>query len=168
MKDGGAYAAGIRKGDRIEKLNNVNIQSGGDLQDQVSRFKPGDKINVTVNRDGKIIEMSVTLKNKSGSYDLVKKESPMEKLGAEFSTLDESKAKEYGVKGGVVVKKINKGAIFNQTRMKDGFVILKVNDQDVKSVDDMRKIIGKEKSITISGFYPGYEGLYEYPITLEQ
>ena len=78
------------------------------------------------------------------------------------------KAKEYGIMGGVVVKKINSsGALYDQTRMKDGFVILKVNDRDVNNVDEMRKIIGNEKSITISGFYPGYDGLYEYPITLE-
>jgi hypothetical protein len=37
----------------------------------------------------------------------------------------------------------------------------------VKSVDEMRKAIGNSNQINISGFYPGYEGLYEYPITLE-
>jgi len=51
--------------------------------------------------------------------------------------------------------------------MKDGFVILKINDKDVKSVDEMKKIIAQENNITISGFYPGYDGLYEYPINLE-
>jgi S1-C subfamily serine protease len=92
----------------------------------------------------------------------------MDLLGADFVNLDSKKAKEYGITGGVVVKKINSdGALYDQTRMKDGFVILKVNDKDVNNVDEMRKIIGNEKSVTISGFYPGDDGLYEYPITLE-
>jgi 3-hydroxyisobutyrate dehydrogenase-like beta-hydroxyacid dehydrogenase len=86
----------------------------------------------------------------------------------EIFSRDPKKAKEYGITGGVVVRKINSsGALYDQTRMKDGFVILKVNDRDVNNVDEMRKIIGNEKSVTISGFYPGYDGLYEYPITLE-
>ena len=101
------------------------------------------------------------------NYDIVKNDSQLDLLGADFATLDAKKAKEYGINGGVLVKKINSGALNDQTRMKDGFVILKVNDKEVKSVDDMRKIIGTDKSVTISGFYPGYDGLYEYPITLE-
>jgi hypothetical protein len=98
-----------------------------------------------------------------------KTDATLDALGGEFVTLDAKKAKEYGIAGGVVVKKINTsgGALNDQTRMKDGFVILKVNDRDVNNVDEMRKIIGNEKSVTISGFYPGYDGLYEYPITLE-
>ena len=108
------------------------------------------------------------MKNKSGNYDIVKNDDQLDALGADFATLDAKKAKQYGIDGAVVVKKINNGALFDQTRMKDGFIILKVNDKDVKSVDEMRKVIGTEKSITISGFYPGYDGLYEYPITINQ
>ena len=88
-------------------------------------------------------------------------------LGADFITLDQKKAKEYGVSGGVIVKKINSGALNDQTRMKDGFIILKINDKDVKSVEELKTAIGSQKSVTISGFYPGYDGLYEYPITLD-
>ena len=165
--DGGAYLAGIRKGDQIRKINGSDITSGGELQDQVSRHKPGDKIPVTVIRNGKPLTFTVTLKNKAGNFDIVRNDSKMDLLGAEFSSLDSKKAVEYGVDGGIIVKKINNGVLYDQTRMKDGFVILRVNDKDVKSVDEMRKAIGNSNQINISGFYPGYEGLYEYPITLE-
>ncbi len=165
--DGAAYAAGIRKGDRIQKINGVEISSGGELQEQVSRYKPGDKISVSILRNEKPLLLTVTLKNKSGNYDIVKNESQLDLLGADFAPLELKKAKEYGVNGGVIVKKINSGALYDQTRMKDGFVILRVNDKDVKNLDELRKAVGNEKSITISGFYPGYDGLYEYPITLE-
>ena len=49
--------------------------------------------------------------------------------------------------------------------MKDGFIILKVNDQPV-NIEDINKAIGDSKSVNISGFYPGYDGLYEYMISL--
>ncbi|MFT3911001.1 MAG: trypsin-like peptidase domain-containing protein [Ferruginibacter sp.] len=167
-KNGGADAAGIRKGDRIQKINGVEVNSGAELMEQVSRYKPGDKIPVTYVRDDKQNTVNVTLKNISGNYDLVKNDAVMDQLGASFLTLDPKKAKEYGVSGGVIVKKINAGgALEEQTRMKDSFVILKVNDKDVKNVDELKAAVGSEKSFTLSGFYPGYDGLYEYPITLD-
>jgi Do/DeqQ family serine protease len=165
--DGGAYAAGVRKGDRIVKINGTVINSGGELQEQVSKHKPGDKIPVVVSRDGKLLTLTVTLRNKAGNFDIVRNDSKLDLLGADLMNLDLKKSKEYGVDGGVVVKKINQGALYDQTRMKDGFIILRVNDLDVTSVDGLKKAIGTANQITISGFYPGYEGLYEYPITLE-
>jgi serine protease Do len=164
--DGGAHAAGIRTGDRIEKINGVQILTGGELQEQVSRYKPGDKVPVTYLRNGKEQTVTVTLKNKAGNYDIVKTDELADLLGADFVALDEKKAREYGVAGGVFVKKIKEGAINDQTRMKDGFVILKVNNKEVKSLTELKDAIGSDKSITISGFYPGYDALYEYPISL--
>ncbi len=166
-KDGAAAAAGIRKGDKLLKINSTPITNGSELQEQISRFKPGDKISVTVLRDKKEQIINVTLRNKAGTIDLVKGNTKMDLLGADFATLESAKAKDYNINGGVVVKKIKEGALNDQTRMKDGFVILKINDTDVKNVEEMRKAIGNQKDINISGFYPGYDGVYEYPITLE-
>lgn len=167
--NGAAAAAGIKKGDFITKINGADITSSSELVEQVTRYKPGDKVDVTYNRSGAEKTVTVTLKNNAGNYDIVKEDnSALSKLGADFATLDAKKVKEYGVNGGVVVKKINAdGALSNQTRMRDGFIILKVNETDVKNTDDLKKIIGNSKSFTISGFYPGYDGVYDYPISIE-
>ena len=164
--NGGAYAAGIRKGDIIKKINGVEVTSGGEMQEQVSRYKPGDKVPVTFIRNDKENSVVVTLKNNAGNYEVVKVDAAIDALGAEFLTLDVKKAKEFGVNGGVIVKKINNGVLNDQTRMKDGFIILKVNNKEVLSINDLRQVIGGAKTITISGFYPGYDGLYEYPVSL--
>lgn len=166
LTTGGAYMAGIRKGDRIQKVNGVSILSGGELQEQVSRYKPGDKVPVTFIRNDKESTVTITLKNNSGTYDVVKNDA-LDKLGGEFTALDTKKAKEYGVPGGVIVRRITKGPIADQTRMKDNFIILKVNNKSVASVDDLRSAVGSNGTVTISGFYPGFEGLYEYPLTLD-
>ena len=163
---GGAYAAGIRKGDIIKKINAIDITSGAEMQEQISRYKPGDKVVVTYSRNEKEYTANVTLKNQAGTYDIVKNDSNVDLLGADFSNLDSKKAKEYGVPGGVVVKKISAGALNDQTRMKDGFIIVKINNTSVNSVDELKNAISTNKTISISGFYPGYDGLYEYVVNL--
>ena len=91
----------------------------------------------------------------------------LDKLGADLATLDPKKAKEYGLSGGVIVKKINKGVIDDQTRMKDGFIITKANGKDVKSVQELKGALGSSKELKVEGFYPGTDELFEYPLILE-
>ena len=162
-----ALESGLKKGDIIKSVNGTAVTLPSELQELVTRYKPGDKIAVVYSRNGKDGTANATLKNKIGNFDIVKTDNVAMKLGADFVTLDPKKAKEYGVPGGIVVKKINEGALKDQTRMRDGFIIVKANDTDVKNLDDLNKIIGSSKSVTVSGFYPGYDALYDYPISLE-
>lgn len=166
-KDGAAIQAGIQKGDVIKKINNYSVNSGSELQEQLSNYKPGDKVSVTINRNGTDRTYEVTLKNNAGTYSIVKPAGMIDKLGAELQTLDPKQAKEYGLSGGVVVRKINEGAINDQTRMRDGFIITKANGKDVKSVDDLKNVIGNNKQVTITGVYPGYSEPFEYPLVLD-
>ncbi|MEP7252870.1 MAG: PDZ domain-containing protein, partial [Ginsengibacter sp.] len=166
-KTGAAVEAGIKKGDIIRKINDRVINSGSELQEQLSNFKPGDKVNVTVERNGSPITYGVTLKNSSGNYDIVKVDAMLDKLGADLITLDPKKAKEYGIPGGVIVKKINEGAINDQTRMRDGFIITKADGKEIKSVDQLKAAVGNSKQVTISGYYPGYSEPYDYPLVLD-
>lgn len=163
--DGGAYEAGIRKGDIIKKINDRTVSTSAEIQEQVSLYKPGDKLPVTYARDGKEKTVTVSLKNRAGTYDIVKVDAVTESLGADFVTLDKTRAKDLNVKGGVIVRKINAGAINDQTRMKDGFIILRINEKEVTSKEEMIKAIGSSRNIIITGFYPGYDGLYEYPVS---
>jgi serine protease Do len=167
VKNGAAKEGGIKVGDEIRKINGVAVSSGSELQEQLSNYKPGDKIKVTYYRSGSESTSEVTLKNNAGTYAIVKPAGMIDKLGAELETLDPQKAKQLGVSGGVVVKKINSGAIDDQTRMRDGFIITKANGKDVKSLDDLKNIIGMQKDVTITGVYPGYNEPFEYPLVLD-
>ncbi|MDQ6758029.1 MAG: trypsin-like peptidase domain-containing protein [Bacteroidota bacterium] len=165
-QNGGAAAAGIKKGDIIRKINGVDVYTGSELQEQLSNFKPGDKVNVTYERNGSNNMAAVTLKNNAGNYDIVKADEMIDKLGVDLVTLDSRQAKTYGISGGVVVKKINEGVINNQTRMRDGFIITKANGKPVKSVDELKSVIGNSKDVKIEGVYPGYDEVFEYPLDL--
>ncbi|MFM2359191.1 MAG: hypothetical protein RLY16_1184, partial [Bacteroidota bacterium] len=168
LSNSAAFDAGLKKGDIIKSVNGTAITIPSELQELITRFKPGDKVTVLYSRNGKDATVTTTLKNKIGNFDIVKQDnSVLVKLGADIASLDTKKAKEYGVPGGVVVRKINDGALKDQTRMRDGFIIVKVNDTEIKTSDDFVRAIGTAKSITITGFYPGYDALFDYPISLD-
>src|SRR5450432_699978 len=157
-KDGGAAAAGIKDGDFIVKINDNAIRSGADLVGQIAIYRPGDKIKVTYMHEGKELTTDVLLKNSSGNTDVVKT-SVLDKLGAEFETINKKDATDIGVKGGVRIKSMDEKGAFSKTRIEDNFVITKVNGKEVLSVDDLRKEIEKTPNgaVKIEGVYPGYE-----------
>jgi serine protease Do len=165
---GAAATAGIKKGDIVTKINDVKVTSGPEMVEQVTRYKPGDKITVTYLREGKENIATLTLKNRAGNTSLVKNATFLEKLGGTLENLDKKTADSYDVPGGVVVKKIGNGAL-SKTKMQDGFVITSVNGIVVKNTDDLRAALEKFKGSTVKleGMYPGYEGSYGYPLNLE-
>jgi Do/DeqQ family serine protease len=162
--DGGAYAAGIKKGDIITRVNNTPVSSGLEMSAQLAGFRPNDKVPVSYIRNGKENTTTVTLKAKASTVDV---SSAGDIIGAELATLDSKKAEEYDVDGGIVVKKIKEGGKLSQTKMDEGFVITSVNGRPVKSVDELGKVINSAiGTIKLEGFYPGYKGSYSYPLEL--
>ncbi|MDB5192545.1 MAG: HtrA protease/chaperone protein [Segetibacter sp.] len=166
---GAALAAGLKKGDVVTKINGVTVNSGPEMVEQVTRYKPGDKVTVTYIRDGKENTANLTLRNKSGNTDVVKSETSIEKLGGKLQTVDKSTAAKLEIPGGVIVKETGSG-VLSRTKMQDGFVITSVNGAAVKSVDELRQALDKNKGYTVKleGIYPGYQGSYVYPLNLGQ
>ncbi|HJS54477.1 MAG TPA: trypsin-like peptidase domain-containing protein [Chitinophagaceae bacterium] len=163
--DGGAYAAGIKKGDIITKVNNKPVSSGIEMSAQIAGYRPNDKVQISYLRGGKEYNTSVTLKAKVSTVEVAT--AAGEIIGAELSNLDSKKAAEYDVSGGVVVRKIKEGGKLSQTKMDEGFVITSVNGRSVKSVDELSRIINSAVgTVKLEGFYPGFRGNYTYPLDL--
>jgi serine protease Do len=167
-----AESAGIRKGDFIKKINGQQISSGSEMAAIISGFKPGDKVPVTYVRDGKEINVSVTLKNRAGTTDVVKADAfdVSEKLGASLVTLDKATAQKYNLPWGVLVRSINEtGLIAQTTRIQEGFVIVKANGKTVKTVEDLQAALQNARGqVQLEGVYPGYDGTYPYTINLSK
>jgi Do/DeqQ family serine protease len=165
--DGAAKGAGLQKGDFITKINDVDINSGPQLQEQVARYKPGDKVNITYVRNGKENTVELTLKNKSGNYEVVKNVSAFDNLGADLVTVDKPTAQKNDISGGVQVKKIGNGLLKN-TRIQEGFIITSVDGQDINNLDDLKTTLNNSHgTVKLEGVYPGYDGTYGYPLSLD-
>jgi S1-C subfamily serine protease len=158
-----AAAAGIKEGDVITSINNVAVNTVPELQEQVSKFRPNDKVNVTVIRDKKTQQFSVTLRNIEGTTQILPGESSNSIFGTTFEDVSQKEKQDLGIKSGVKVKEVGQGKL-REARIRNGFIITEVNDKPVSSVSDIRKIIDTVRPngrIVFNGIYPnGQVGYY--------
>ncbi len=155
-----AKAGGVTKGDVIVKVDGMNTHSIPELQQSIGLHKPGDKVTVTVNRDGTEKDLSVTLRNRTGGSDILKRDESavvMSVLGAQFGNISDQEKQRltrYKVEGGVKVLSIDGGKLA-RTGVEEGFIITKVNGKPVKSVKELEaSLAGKSDSMV------QFEGLY--------
>mgnify|MGYP006084884243 CR=1 FL=1 len=156
VSDGGAAKiAGITEGDVIIKVNDVNIKKVPQLQEQIGRYNPGNKVNVVILRNGKEKNLSVTLRNYEGNTDLIEKPKLETMLSASFEKPTESELKTLGIKSGIKVKDTGKGKL-NDIGIANGFIITKVDKMPIKSVDDFKSQLKKaeKEGVLIEGVYP--------------
>ena len=152
---GAAEESGVKEGDVILKIQDVVVNNVPELQEQVGRFRPGDKVQLTINRAGIMKELSVILKNKNGDTRLIKySESVREELGAEFSPVNSNEKNALNIQHGLRVKNIKEGRLRN-IGIKDGFIITNVGDKVVNSIEDLTEALKSDrKGLLIEGIYP--------------
>ncbi|HQW82876.1 MAG TPA: trypsin-like peptidase domain-containing protein [Ferruginibacter sp.] len=161
---GAAAEAGIKKGDAIIKINADAVTTGSELSEIIARHKPGDNLSITYMRGNQEKTVTVTLKNKLGSFPS-QRDAAIKSLGAAFTAVSKEEAAKLGIAGGVKVGKIGEGIINDQTTIKPGFIITKVGDEVVKSPDDLKQALSKqENNFQIEGIYPGKKQVYYYGI----
>ncbi|MBL7873164.1 MAG: trypsin-like peptidase domain-containing protein [Cyclobacteriaceae bacterium] len=165
-----AKAAGLKPGDVVTKIDGAIIKSSAALIEYVGRKRPGDKIEVTVDRGGKILVIPVILKNREGNTSTVKREEKIEAaaLGFELENVEAKLLKRLDLEQGVRVKSLDNSKL-KRTGMRDGFIITHIDDLPVKSVEDVNKIIKKKKAgdlITFAGIYEDYPREYIYALRM--
>lgn len=156
-----AKAAGIEIGDVITNINGVKIKSSNALQEQINKYRPGDVVEVTVDRSGKMMNFKVELKNAQGNTAVVKNVSAdTQSLGATFKSLSNEQKRALGVAYGVEVSAVSEGK-FQSAGIQKGFIIQSVNDQKMLSAQQLEQLISKvaksnsnDKYLVIKGFYP--------------
>lgn len=161
-----AMQAGLQEGDVITKLNGNTVKSSGQIMEQMNKLRPGDKIEITYIRNNKTFNTSATLRNDQGNTKLTKN-STIASLGCGFMALSDEQKKELQISNGVEVVGVKAGK-FRNAGIKDGFIILEINNTPVNSRDDIENIYnsimsnpGKRKVMIVIGIHPdGKEDYY--------
>lgn len=159
-----AEEAGIKKGDIITHINGNKVKSVSETQDQISRFRPGDKVEIIFLRDNKSKKATVTLKNVNGDTEMIKQVSA-NTLGATLTPLSKQKLQQYGLNNGLEVSKVMRGGKFNRAGIPNGYIIVRINNLDVNSQADVDRIVSniskqEEKALFISGILPNGKVVY--------
>ncbi|MCS6992110.1 MAG: Do family serine endopeptidase [Chitinophagales bacterium] len=160
-----AEEAGLKRGDVILRINGVSVNTAPELQEQISRYRPGDRVEVTFRRGTKERTVTAILKNTEGSTEYIKKveTASIESLGAEFANLTAKEKKALGVEGGVKVVALKDGKLSRFTKIREGFVITSIDNKPVRNVDELKEILEQKKQkeiITIAGRYLEYPNQY--------
>jgi Do/DeqQ family serine protease len=158
--DGGAAAsAGLKEGDVIVKIEGVAVNASSELQEQIGRHRPGDKITIAYVRGGVEKTTSVVLKSDEGLKLASSSKSTEEvynKLGASFAPAGESTKKKYGINNGLVVTEVRPGGLFEQIDLPKGTIITGMNGRAVAKVDDIDAALSNRKNdmLQITGISP--------------
>ena len=166
LTDGGAaYDAGIEKNDVILKVENIEVNDVPELQEQIGKFKPGDKVNLIIRRDNETQLINVTLRNESGNTAIVDRK----KIEAE-STIFGASLKDIGddyrsinVLNGVMIQDINDGRL-KDAGLKKGFIITHIDKAPIKSKKQLIDLLKSKKGgILIEGKYQnGVKGYFGF------
>jgi len=157
---GAAESAGLKTNDVIISVDNVNVNSTSELQEQISKHRPGDKISVVIKRDNKKKPFNVTLRNKHGDMEIVKGDTPDDIFGAKFVEVSDRNKEKLGIKYGVEIAELGDGK-FRDAGIKKGFIITQVNKSAVSEVNELKRIIKNSRGgILVEGIYPNGEIAY--------
>lgn len=158
----------LQVGDVITRINNYKVSSFPQLQEQVSKYQPGDRVQVTYKRGSNERTTTLTLKNADKSTSLINKPelSTHSTLGVSLQALDKKELEKFQIKNGVRIANISEGLISRRTRINEGFIITSINDRPVSSVDDVEALINSgQGTATLEGFYPDYPyKVYNYSL----
>lgn len=159
LEEGAADKAGIREGDIIVRIDDTDINSKSSLLETIGTRRPGDEVKIYVRRDEKLMDFNVTLRNISGTTEIVKTDK-IQMLGATFEPLAMNVMESLGLQHGVQVTNVRDGKL-REAGIREGFIILYIDDVAMKTTDDVHRALGMKKGGTlIEGLYPNGQRAY--------
>ncbi len=154
-----AKAAGMQKGDIITEINNVPIRNFSELQNQLNRYRPGNKISVTIERNDKEQKFNIELKNDEGNTEITRSSDALSNLGVTFKPLTDERKANLGISSGVEVVSVESNGLFRKEGINKGFIIMRINNTPVNNEDEIKTIVvatqkRQDKVLLVAGFYP--------------
>ncbi|MFW5755041.1 MAG: Do family serine endopeptidase [Tangfeifania sp.] len=161
--------AGIKVGDVITEVDGKEVSTSAGLLEIIGRRHPGDKVSLKVDRDGDELEFLVTLRNQEGEEKMYERPAIeiLDVLGIELEEIDRKTARELDISHGLRITKLYPGKLQNTTDVRVGFIITKVNGDEIKSINEFVKILDNtEGGVMLEGVYEDYPGTYYYAFGL--
>lgn len=160
VEDSPAKKAGIEMGDVILELDGQKVSTMNELQSMVVKKKTGDKVDLTIWRNGKKIHKTVTLeprdKDVASSGDAITGEGndkfdnsnsiTFDKLGFTVESMDKKQKEDNEIESGVLVTRVDRMSIAARRGLFNGSIILEADSSPIKTPGDLKKKINAKKS----------------------
>jgi Do/DeqQ family serine protease len=142
----------LEAGDIVVKFDGKLIEAKSNFDEFLAFRRPGDIVNLEVNRNGEIINTNIVLVNKEGTTEKLRKQSLLsEVLGGEFEAISKVDRQTYGIDKGVKVTNITNGKL-RQMNISDGFIFTRINNQEYGSAKELiNKLENHKGQIRIEG-----------------
>src|SRR6202790_1382475 len=159
-KGGPADKAGIKADDIVLGINGQPIKNGDELVARVADLPVGTPTNLTVDRDGKKMELKLTIQDRAKVFSddprVVgenavpgntpgKEESTQVKFGISIRGASDEEKELTPDKRGITVTRVENGSFADDVGLMEHDVIIAINRQPISSVDDIRKVQGTLK-----------------------
>ena len=154
VENGAGEKAGIKKGDVILKVAGIEVNTSSRLQEEVGKYRPGDKVVIAVRRKSAVMDIEATLLDADGKAKLEVAENEVidAYLGMKMDNITREEKLALGVKSGVKVTALDKG-LFKDAGIPAGFVITHINNEPVysaKGASSLLKLLSG--AIAIEGY----------------
>ena len=164
--NGAARGAGMREGDVIIKVESRRVNNVPELQELIGRYRPGDKVRITFQRDGQTMTVAMILKNQFGRTDLIaQKSAEASSFGATFKSLSIDQKDKLGLESGVQITEIRSGKL-KSAGIREGFIVTRIDKRKINSAEELVAALENKKGgILLEGIYPnGAKAYYGFGI----
>ena len=123
----GAHLAGMRNGDIILQIDDVQITKFSDLSGYLNSKRPGDNLSVTIDREGKIIDLNVSLK--VSTY--------VQFYGMQLKNSNKKYLENLNIENGLTVV-VNRNSTLYRMGIRPGYVLTEINEKSIGSTTELR------------------------------
>ena len=152
-----AEKSGLESGDVIIAFEGKEITNGSALKNLVSSASPGQKITLTISREGEVQDIDVVLEERAGTEMVSSSSNDFDEFGLSVLDLTDDLIEQYDIQRpmnsdiqGVVVVNIEEGGIAEESGMLEGDLITRIGRQKISNLKMFKEEISeyeKDKKI---------------------
>lgn len=135
----GSVADVLKEGDVVTAIGGHKVEKMSELQEQLTKYRPGDKVELTYVRDKKVHNANITLRNIQGTTSAVES-IDSDTMGAALRPLTDQEKKELNLKYGLVVSALRKGKM-QDAGITKGTIIMQINDREMRTTEDFDEAV---------------------------
>jgi Do/DeqQ family serine protease len=142
---GPAERAGLRRGDVVTHIDGREISDTDALRFRIATHPVGVTVKVNVWRDNadRILNLALVAPPETPPREATVMRGNHPLAGATLANLSPALVEELGIDAvprGVIVVELRRGSPANQIRLQPGDILIHINDREIRSVEDARRV----------------------------